>query len=215
MLLVLLLGIADLGRVFSAGITMEAAARNGAEAAAQEYVQMERGGATVNYTRLHDLVVQKVCSEATVLPNSTPQQVQAALDSPDPGDNPVGTVDTTSCPDWTSVDGTLHRGAPAVAVCIHDLAAGDVGDCGHPSAGHTADGECTSISAWPGEPPNPANDAPIPAGSTRPALPYVEVRTCYHFTTLFNLHLALPLGNGISVGDIWLQRNRDFVGGDY
>ncbi len=43
MLLVLLLGVADFGRVFQAGITIEAAARNGAEAAAQEYRQLARG----------------------------------------------------------------------------------------------------------------------------------------------------------------------------
>ena len=43
MLLVLLLGIADFGRVFPAGITIEAAARNAAEAAAQEYLRIGPG----------------------------------------------------------------------------------------------------------------------------------------------------------------------------
>src|SRR5437868_2771020 len=37
-LLVLAIGVADFGQVFAAGITVEAAARNGAEAAAQEYL---------------------------------------------------------------------------------------------------------------------------------------------------------------------------------
>ncbi|HEU4863568.1 MAG TPA: TadE/TadG family type IV pilus assembly protein, partial [Candidatus Limnocylindria bacterium] len=42
MLLVLLLGVADFGRVFASGITTEALARNAAEAASQEYLQVRR-----------------------------------------------------------------------------------------------------------------------------------------------------------------------------
>jgi len=51
-------------------------------------------------------------------------------------------------------------------------------------------------------------------GGTAP-LAYVEVRTCYQFTTLFNLHISLPMSAGLSLGDIWLQRDREFVVGDY
>jgi hypothetical protein len=220
MLLVLLLGIADLGRVFAAGIAMEATARNAAEAAAQEYVQLQRnkpGGAldAADYERLHDLALRTVCSEATVLPNSTPQQVQAALNSDDAADDPSGPVDTARCPDWTSVDGTFHPGMPVVATCVHDDSAGDAANCGGPALSHTVPGGCSSISGWSSEPADASNHAPIPDGSLRPALPYVEVRICYHFTTLLGLHMALPFGNGISIGDIWLQRDRNFVGGDY
>src|SRR6187401_3080262 len=69
MLLVLLLGIADFGRVFQAGITIEAAARNAAEAAAQEYVQMVRNEPDgvlelPDYQRLHAVALDAVCSEA-------------------------------------------------------------------------------------------------------------------------------------------------------
>ena len=46
LLLVFLLGVVDFGRIFTAGITMEAAARNAAEAAAQEYQQIIRNTPT-------------------------------------------------------------------------------------------------------------------------------------------------------------------------
>lgn len=74
MLLVLLLGIADFGRVFAAGITVEAAARNSAEAAAQEYLQLVRnkpGGTldSTDYAHLHDVALDAACSEARTLPN--------------------------------------------------------------------------------------------------------------------------------------------------
>jgi hypothetical protein len=74
LLLVLLLGVADFGRVFAAGITMEAAARNAAEAAAQEYVQLVRnkpGGVldATDYAHLHQVAVDRVCEESKTLGN--------------------------------------------------------------------------------------------------------------------------------------------------
>lgn len=71
LLLVLLLGIADFGRVFQAGIVVEAAARNAAEAAAQEYLQLRRSGDldAADYTALHDVAKGEVCREAERLPN--------------------------------------------------------------------------------------------------------------------------------------------------
>lgn len=68
MLLVLLLGVADFGRVFTAGITAEAAARNGAEIAAQEYLRYPPG--SVNYAALHQLAIDGVCEEMRLLPNT-------------------------------------------------------------------------------------------------------------------------------------------------
>jgi hypothetical protein len=100
MLLVLLLGIADFGRVFAAGITIEASARNGAEAAAQQYVQILRNKATVepsDYASLHSVALTSVCNEADRLPNKT--------------------ISAGGC--------TM----PAAAVCVHDQTGGDVG-CG-------------------------------------------------------------------------------------
>ncbi|MBA3405083.1 MAG: pilus assembly protein [Gemmatimonadaceae bacterium] len=149
MLLVLLLGVADFGRVFHAGIVTEASARNAAEAAAQEYLQLKRGEGTLtatDYARIHAVALESVCGEADRLPN------QAGSGS--------------SC--------TM----PAAAVCIHDDDAklpAYVADgwCGKEAP--VAPNECTEVkSTWT-------------AGKPSTALPYVEVRICYQFTTLFNL----------------------------
>jgi hypothetical protein len=178
MLLVLLLGIADFGRIFHAGIVTEASARNAAEAAAQEYLQLKRGSGVLtdtDYARIHDVALKKVCGEAERLPNR------------------VGSGGSCTM--------------PAAAVCIHDDDAElpsyvANGWCGKESP--AAPGECTEIkSAW----------AP---GKQLNALPYVEVRLCYQFTTLFNLQdLQLPLANGLSLGNIWLQKDRAFAVADY
>lgn len=176
MLLVLLLGIVDFGRVFQAGIVTEASARNAAEAAAQEYLQIKRGAALPSdldgddYARIHGVAVETACQEAERLPNR------------------AGTG--TSC--------TM----PAVAVCIHDAELVGYGTtwCGRESV--SAPAECTSMQGW-----NPAQAN---------GLPYVEVRVCYQFTTLFNLqNLQLPLANGLNIGDIWLQKDRVFTVAGY
>ena len=60
--------------------------------------------------------------------------------------------------------------------------------------------------AWPLTVPNEAGTPPA-------ELPWVEVRTCYHFQT--TVTLALPLGAGFNVGDVWLQKDRSFVVGAY
>jgi hypothetical protein len=181
MLLVLLLGVADFGRIFAAGITLEAASRNAAEAAAQEYIQLVRNKGSLvasDYQYLHQVALDEVCKEATVLPNH-------------------------------AVDGVGACTMPITAVCVHDNAAGDP-SCGAASA--SVPSECSQIDGWAIS-GNPSNSAPF-NGGTAP-LAYVEVRTCYQFTTLFNLHLSLPMSAGLSLGDIWLQRDRDFVVGDY
>ncbi|MEO8247315.1 MAG: TadE/TadG family type IV pilus assembly protein [Chloroflexota bacterium] len=177
MLLVLLLGIADFGRVFQAGITMEAAARNGAEAAAQEYLQLVRGATlplpTGDYQRLHDLAVESVCEEASALQNAS-----------------TG----TPC------------GMPVVAVCIHDghdpLCAAEAG------AAPTA---CSSIRSMSSSPANLAPD-----GVNGGRLPSVEVRACYQFRPLIITGvLTLPFGAGLSLGDVWLQKDRWFTVASY
>lgn len=178
MLLVLLLGIADFGRVMSQGMVLEAAVRNGAEAAAQELVQLERnkpaGLDGEDYARLHEIALKAVCEEAEVLPNR------------------AASGDICSM--------------PYVAVCVHDAAQGDSLDCGGEAT--SAPGECTVMdAAWGAE-----------IEQTTPAQPlsYVEVRGCYRFTTLFNLtDLDLPFGWSLSLGEVWLQRDRAFVAGNY
>lgn len=186
LLIVLFLGVADFGRVFSDGLILEAAARNGAELAAQEYAQLYRtrtGGVltTADYDHLHDVALDGVCEEAIKLTNEV------------------------------IAGGTCSM--PHAAVCVHDPAAGDTG-CGGEAAG--APTECDRVigppvwdpSIEPGQAPHPDLEFP--------ELPYVEVRLCYRFVTLFNLtDLQLPLMNGLNIGEIWLQRDRVFVSGIY
>lgn len=180
-LLVLLLGIADFGRVFTAGITVEAAARNAAEAAAQEYVQRKRGDptpadpmATDDYAAIRELAHEVACQEATSLPNHSGAGATCAM--------------------------------PITAVCIHENELGDP-DCGNSSS--AIPGECSSLTGgW-------SNGIEQTDGAG-PFLPYVEVRICYRFTTLFNLtDLQLPFGAGLSLGEVWLQKDRTFVAGMY
>jgi hypothetical protein len=173
MLLVLLLGIADFGRVFSAGITMEALSRNAAEAAAQEYLQLRRATPGVEPpTTAYDAVLARAatvaCDEAKILPNH------------------AGAGTTCSM--------------PVVAACVHD----EWGDhCGGASA--TPPSECSELTA-----------APTALPSQPGGLPYVQVKTCYRFTTLISLsNLSLPFGWSLTLGDIWLQRDRSFSVADY
>lgn len=176
MLLVLLLGVADFGRVFTAGITLEAAARNGAEAAAQEYVQLVRNNpgqtlTSTDYARLHSVAGATVCHEVEGLTGNY------------------------------SFSGPCSRAG--VATCIHDAAMADV--CGSESS--VAPADCTAMSGW-----SPGIQGGGSAGSVGP-LPYVEVRVCYQFKTIIPVlrDLQLPFGWGLSLGDIWLQKGRQFT----
>ncbi len=189
MLLVLLLGIADFGRVFSAGITAEAAARNAAEAVAQEYVQIVRnsssGALTADdYARIHDVAIEVACGDAVRLPfKAAPVGVSTLCERDDPG-----TSDPALVAVW-----------PVVAVCVHD----DV----EPGCGTEASAQdvCSGMSGW-----SNANVGPAPSGSL--PLPYVEVRACYQFTTLIDLtSLELPFGWGLAVPSIYLQKDREFA----
>ena len=131
MLLVLLLGIADFGRVFQAGIVAEAAARNGAESAALERLRSRPAvpGDPDYYARLHLIAAQATCAEMRVLDNTT------YVDD----DPSTPSVDEEACPDM-----------PIVAVCVQD---GDDPDCGALAPGYTGTppGECTGLTApWDG-----------------------------------------------------------------
>jgi hypothetical protein len=185
LLLVLLLGIADFGRVFAAGITVESAARTAAEATALEYLRNPPAPfpspAPVPpdasyYADLHRLAAQTACEEVRPLPN-------AEYD-----------VNSRTC------DGLV------ILVCVHDSA--DPA-CGDPPAGFpdpAAQPSCTQMDPAP----EPLQEAEAPD------LRYVEVRLCYRFTTLFNLtNIQLPFGAGLSLGDVYLQKNRTFTVADY
>jgi hypothetical protein len=189
MLLVLLLGVADFGRVFAAGITMEAATRNAAEAAAQEYTQIVRTNgslASADYERLHEIALYALCDEARVLSNRAP------LSGAPAGPTANGVVDNPCS-------------MPLAAVCVHNEA----------SATFAPDPFCNGSSDAPSPPaecPTLASGWSTANAQGAGALAYVEVRTCYQFTTLVHLqNLILPFGWSLSLGDIFLQRTRSFT----
>jgi hypothetical protein len=173
MLLVMLLGIADFGRVFAAGITVEAISRDAAEAASQEYLQFRRAASpaapsSTAYDAVFARAEEVACEEAGTLANVAVSGGNCAM--------------------------------PVIGTCVHD----QWGDhCSSTSS--SPPGDCSLMSAWP------------PALTDQPGgLPYVKVWTCYQFTTLMNLtDMNLPFGWSISVGDIWLQRDRTFTVADY
>jgi TadE-like protein len=184
LLLVLFLGVADFGRVFQAGITMESAARAAAEAGAVEYLRQVTDsdpGVPPNYDHIREVAAAVACQGAQ-LPNADPP----------------------SC-----------ATGPAVRVCIHDAAAGDV-NCGDVVAGFApVPAECWEVNALMTPAKDPLLTVLPTDANTTPRGAYVEVRTCYRFTTLFNLNISLPMNTGLSLGEIFLQREAVFTVADY
>jgi hypothetical protein len=191
LLMLILLGVADFGRIFQAGIAEEAAVRNAAEAAAEQYVQFLECGVAIpypcgglpdptQYDALHTEALEVACREAERMPGRMP---------------------TT----WISVAVSGNCTMPITAVCIHDNSAGD-SSCGIEAA--SAPAECTEMS----DPSflNPAPDPSRPAEATDPlgGRPYVEVRMCYRFDPLFSFALG-------SWGSIWMQKTNYFVVTNY
>jgi hypothetical protein len=175
LLMVIVLGVVDFGRVFQAGIVMESATRAAAEAGAVEYLREVNSGAEPNYELIHKRAAEVACREAK-----------------------LANVDPGTCAQW-----------PVIRVCIHDLAAGHVG-CGQPAHYGTGSAlpDCpqtnfasASASSALAVPPTDANTTPREA--------YVEVRTCYRFTTLIPVSEFLPLG------ELFLQREATFTVADY
>jgi len=183
-LLVLLLAVADFGRVFAASISTEASARNAAEIGAIERLRNKPPDPVFDppafnsyYTALHEQIAKVVCSELSVLPNTT-----------------FNSADRT-CPTM-----------PLIGVCVRDDidGGGPLGDpiCGAPIYGFssTGPGNCSHLA-------EPWSNASGGADASHS----VEVRVCYQFTTLFNLHFTLPGNVGLDLGDVWIQRERVFA----
>lgn len=151
-LLVLLLGIADFGRVFAAGIVVRAASRDGAEAAAQLYVQLYQStsmSSTAFYSALHAKAATVTCAEVQRLGNTT-------------------------------TDGSGNCTVPAIAVCVHDAGltfngAVQPGDtCGQTVATPTADEakNCSSLGqAWSNTP----DVAGLPSVEVRVCYPFTMI----------------------------------------
>ena len=122
-MLILFVVIADLGRVFSTGVVIEAAARNAAEIAANAYLSDPPGtggldvavvGATPSeYSAIHAAAATAVCQEMRPLPN-------------------------------TLGSGADCSGMPLIEVCVHD---GVDPLCGAEASGATVPAECPGLSA--------------------------------------------------------------------
>jgi hypothetical protein len=84
MLLVLLLGIADFGRVFQAGIAIESAARNAAEIGALERLRVpppsDPALHDAYYRGLHETIAEVACEEALLLAPPDDHQAGTACD---------------------------------------------------------------------------------------------------------------------------------------
>jgi TadE-like protein len=176
LLLIILLGVADFGRVFQAGIVMESATRAAAEAGAVEYLRQVSTGNEPDYNIIQARAADVACREAK-LENVT-----------DPG----------TCAQW-----------PVIRVCIHDLLAGHV-NCGQPQPPQTGSvpAECGATAIPSGTQGSGLTVQPTDANPT-PREAYVEVRTCYRFTTL------IPVNDFLPIGEVFLQREAVFTVADY
>jgi hypothetical protein len=118
----LLLTVADFGRLFASGITIESAARTAAETAAGDYLielQLVPGQVppltSDGYNRVHRAAWASICDEASSLPNATPGS-----------------------------GGSQCSGVPTV-VCVHD---GADPNCGNVyNAGGSGTTGCTQVAA--------------------------------------------------------------------
>jgi hypothetical protein len=232
-LLVLAIGVADFGQVFAAGITVEAAARDGAEAAAQEYLHNGPGypaprqltspapipgdpdyngdpctggnmpPACGYYTALHDLAARTACRESRLLVNTT-FSADTCPSTP-ASSQPKGCPARLNQGDPPMTD----CGFPVIEVCVHDGV--------DPLCGGTAwgvplppDHQCSALEA-------PISNAMADVDPQNPqpneVSRYVEVRMCYRFTSM--AHLSLPWGWGLGLGDTYLQKTRVFTVGFY
>jgi TadE-like protein len=120
LLLILLVGIADFGRVFNAGIVTESGTRNVAELVAERYQRNPPPSAPplTYYAILHDDAGRQLCSEERTLPGIVYDQ----------------TTQTCTGPLWA-------------LVCVHDSLDPD---CGIPPTGYGAPpADCASLQTPP------------------------------------------------------------------
>ena len=122
-MLMLFIGIADLGRVFAVGIVTEAATRDAAEVAAMAYLsdppgttgldQPVSGGSSAEYIAIHNVAAAAVCQEMQALPN-------------------------------TAGTGSNCTGMPFIRVCVHD---GVDTQCGNEAFGASIHPKCSATGA--------------------------------------------------------------------
>jgi hypothetical protein len=158
----LLVAVADFGRVFATGLTLEAAVRDAAEVASNDYLANPPGatatppvpltdpapvGDPAYYGTIHQRIARTICAETSELPNSN----------------------------FDSVTGDCV-GMPLIMACIHDS---QDTHCGNEAYAQPIPGECTTMSA-------PPTNAQL-SGPSGEKPRYVEVRTCYRFDAIVDL----------------------------
>jgi hypothetical protein len=168
LLLVLLLGIADFGRIFTAGIGLEAAARDAAEIGALERLRnpppADPSLQPAYYQDLHQKIAEAACDEMTRLPM--------------PDDERAG----TGCPHLT-----------AVRVCVHD---GTDPMCGQPVAAmdNTPPSNCTSIAGAP-SPPWPSTSGGETASHRVEVRLCYQFSTLFNLDLSLPMNTGLSLGD--------------------
>jgi hypothetical protein len=191
LLLVLALGTADLGRVFVAGIVVESAARDAAEAVANDgrMALLKNPGCDLTcrtglYGALHTVAVKHACTEALGLPAST---------------------DTTG--------GGICADRLVVSVCIHDhdSAYPQDGDplCALGVSGSIPRPGCDPIDAIPMSNAQNGPGLSIDGVNSVRAIRTVEVRICYRFEPFIG-QLFLPVQASFNFSHIYLNRDRVF-----
>jgi hypothetical protein len=189
MLIVLFLGIVDFGRAFATGITIEAAARNAAEVVAQEYLRNPPAPMSEPAPAANTPYYQALHELAA---RTACRETRSLGGTGYVADNPSTLANEESC-----------SGLPIIRTCVHDL---QDTLCGTVAYGESIPGTCTRTAA---------GMAPTMDGGSEQSR-YVEVRICYRFTTVINLQdLELPFGWGLSIGDIWMEKDRVFGVGYY
>ena len=185
LLLVLFLGIADFGRVFQAGIVTEAAARNAAEIVAEEYRRNPPAPLTEPAPPGDPAFYQPLHDLGAFTACAEMRSLASTLYDPATRECYVPDGDPNTL-DWM----------PIIMVCVHD---GQDPLCGTPAFGAAVpDPQCSELLA----PISPAME-----GGTEDSR-YVEVRVCYRFSTLVDVPF-------LSLGDVWLQRDRAFTVAGY
>ena len=124
-LLLLLVAVGDFGRIFAAGIILEAAARDAAEVAANEYLATPPGpvnapappAVPAYYSNIRDKAAKTACAEVQELANT----------QYDPA--------TKNCP-----------GMPLILVCVHD---GQDPGCASEAHGATIPAQCEELTNPP------------------------------------------------------------------
>jgi hypothetical protein len=168
LLLILLLGIADFGRVFTAGISLEAAARNAAEVGALERLRNPPPADPLlqpaYYLSLHRMIAETACEEMTRLP--VPDDDQAGSD----------------CTHLT-----------AIRVCVHD---GTDPMCGEPLTGmDTAPpAECSAIVGAPAPPWPSTSGGEVVSHSVEVRLCY-QFSTLFNLDISLPMNAGLSLGD--------------------